>query len=476
MAENSTLPSELKRLRGALLGLLAAYRSAFRQERVYWRAAALVLAEVLAFARHTTTQLLLALGLPDGDWSSWYRLWSVPRFRAEPVAAILLEQTLAHLSPRAKAYVVGVDQVRLWRHSQKMPGTGWARAAGTAVFRPGLARAQRFVHGAWLTPIWNGFSRAIPLRLLPAFTPKAVPASSPARKEWEAALDYIGWVRAQLDRLGRTQLRLLVLADGAYDAVGLWRALPAGVTLLARCAKNRALYAVPQPERKRRGRKRKYGKRQPTPSEQLRARTGWQHCRVRVRGHWRELTYRLSGPCLRQTAAEQPLFLLVVKGEQWQQSSRRKRREPAFYLVNALWRAGGWHLPFSAPELLAWAWQRWELEVAHRELKSGLGLGEKQCWNRVAVEASVQWTGWVYGLLLLAGYQAWGLQGGPATPARWWRGARRWSLTTLWRSLRTSFWGANEFHALWSPTPHDWPKKEAWLAAHLNAALGAARI
>ena len=53
--------------------------------------------------------------------------------------------------------------------------------------------------------------------------------------------------------------------------------------------------------------------------------------------------------------------------------------------------------------------QRWEIEVCHRELKASFGLGDKQCWNPYAAVASVQWTAWVYSLLLLAGYRTWGL-------------------------------------------------------------------
>jgi hypothetical protein len=475
--QHNTLPAALLRLRTTLLELLAEYRPAFRQERVYRRAAALVLAEIFAFARHTTTQLLLALGLPAADWSAWYRLWSRPRFRPAVAAARLVRQTLVHVPPDAPVYVVGVDQVHRRRHSLRLPGSGWAKAAGTAVFRPGLARAQRFVHGAWLTPLWNGFSRAVTLRLLPAFTPKAVPAHTPPRKEWEAARDFIAWVRARLDAAGRAAQRLLVLGDGAYDTVELWRALPAQVSLLVRTAKNRVLRALPEPNP--RGRKRKYGAPLPTPSAQLHGRTGWQRGALQVRGHRRELTYRVVGPCLRERVPERPLFLLVVKGQTWKQGRRRptrKQRQPAFYLVNAAWRDGGWQLPLPALELLSWAWQRWELEVAHRELKSGLGLGEKQCWNRLSAEVSVAWTGWVYGLLVLAGYAAWGLSGGPATPARWWTGAPRWSLSTLWRSLRMSLWGAAEFRACWSPSGDDWPKMDDWLAAQFNAGLGAARI
>jgi hypothetical protein len=473
--QDNTLPADLVQLRHTLLELLAAYRPAFGQARVYRRAVALVLGEVFAFARHTTTQLLLALGLPAADWSAWYRLWSRPRFVPERAAAILFRQTLHQVPPEAPVYAAGVDQTHRHRHSHTFPGAGWAKAAGTAVFRPGLARAQRFVHGAWLTPTWNGYSRAVTLRLLPAFTPKAVPAASPPRKEWEAAREFIGWVRRQLDQCGRTAQWLLVLGDGAYDTVDLWRALPERVVLLARCAKNRVLRARPSgPDRRR-----KYGPRQRAPQDQLHERTGWQSTTVRVRGYDRRLTYRVVGPCLRERVPARPLYLLVVKGQTWKQGQRhptRKQRQPAFYLVNAVWRAGRWQLPLPAPELLAWAWQRWELEVAHRELKSGLGLGEKQSWSRRGAEVAVQWTGWVYGLLVLAGYVAWGLAGGPAAPARWWRGAPRWSLTTLWRSLRQSFWGAAPFRAVWSPTGDDWPTTEAWLAGQLNAVLAAARI
>ncbi|MDQ7033338.1 MAG: hypothetical protein Q9P01_00420, partial [Anaerolineae bacterium] len=31
--------------------------------------------------------------------------------------------------------------------------------------------------------------------------------------------------------------------------------------------------------------------------------------------------------------------------------------------------------------LMFWMWQRWEVEVCHRELKSNFGLGNKQCHN-----------------------------------------------------------------------------------------------
>ena len=66
-----------------LLEVLAAYRSAFQQERPYRRCVALVFGSVFAFARHTISQVLLALGVTERDWSAWYRLFSEPRVDIE---------------------------------------------------------------------------------------------------------------------------------------------------------------------------------------------------------------------------------------------------------------------------------------------------------------------------------------------------------------------------------------------------------
>ncbi|MGH3086989.1 MAG: hypothetical protein ACRDSJ_06675 [Rubrobacteraceae bacterium] len=62
-------------------------------------------------------------------------------------------------------------------------------------------------------------------------------------------MDAIGWPRERMDALGRSLQRLLVVADGAYCASKLFKKLPEGVVLLARCAKNRALYESPLPEK-----------------------------------------------------------------------------------------------------------------------------------------------------------------------------------------------------------------------------------
>jgi hypothetical protein len=242
--KDSTNSTETPRLLEALLELIEAHRPAFRQERTYRRSMGLVIGELFSFARHTVTQGLLALGLTDGDWSAWYRLFSRGRFEEEQLANCLLAETLAHVTVE-EAYVIATDGVQIPRSSRKMPGTSWLKAPRTPVFRVGIHRAQRFLHGAWLTPLAEGFSRAIPLRFLPAFTEKAVPSLASPCREWQAGLQLVDWVRRQLDQLGRASQEILLVTDGSYDVLDYWRGLPERTIAAIRCAKNRVLYELP---------------------------------------------------------------------------------------------------------------------------------------------------------------------------------------------------------------------------------------
>ena len=314
-----------------LLALLEQHRRAFRQERSYWRVVGLVLGELFNFGRHTVTQGLMALGLTDEDWSGWYRLFSRGRYAELRVARIFFRETLPHTLPD-EPYVVGVDGVQIPRSSLKMAGTSWLKAPRTPVFKVGIHRAQRFVHGAWLTPLEAGYSRAIPLRFLPAFPPKAKPAPVAPQREWEAGLAFLSWTRQALDEAGRPEQLLLTLADGAYDTLNFWRGLPARTVLAVRTARNRRLYDLPErpvgP-----GRPPSYGALAPHPGEWLHRGLTWQNREVPVRGRTIVMRFQVLGPFVREGLPECPLFLIVVKGMHRQVGKRKPRwhhRKPAF--------------------------------------------------------------------------------------------------------------------------------------------------
>lgn len=96
-----------------------------------------------------------------------------------------------------------------------------------------------------------------------------------SRKGWEAALDAIRWLRGQLGAANRVDQRLLVVGDGGYCVADLFRELPHGVDMMARCARNRALYELPHHEGCKRGRRDKYGDKARKPHQWLAGRSGW---------------------------------------------------------------------------------------------------------------------------------------------------------------------------------------------------------
>jgi len=437
---------------------------------------ALILGQLFCFARRTITQALVALGLTNHDWSSFYKVFNESRIDYEELTGCFLSETLGHM-PETEPYVAVVDGVQVPRHSRKMPGTSWLKNPRNPPSKPGSHRAQRFLHlAALLPPTEAGYSRALPLRWEPAFPEKAVlPEGMEPRKEWEAALDTLRWLRRRLDAAGRTAQELLIVGDGGFCVADLLRELPRQTALMVRCAKNRNLYQLPGPEEPRQGPKRKYGQKARKPHQWLSERSGWRQARFMVRGREVRPRYRVEGPFVLKKAAEQPVFLIAVKGHR-RSGGRRLYRHPAFFVVSACWDAQRWVMPFSAKELLCTGSARWEIEVAHKECKSSLGLGEIQCWSKLGAILAVQWQAWVYAVLVLAGYRAWGLGKGPIRPpGRWWNGSGRWSLDTLWRGYRAELWGTEEFRTVSTATTDGWPEKDGLLASMGNAVAGSLR-
>jgi hypothetical protein len=203
------------------------------------------------------------------------------------------------------------------RHSWKMPGTSWMKSPRTPPFKPGSHRAQHFFHlAALLPPFEEGYTKALPLRWEPAFPEKAVlPEGMERRKEWEAALDAIRWLRGQLDATDRTAQRQMVVGVGGFCAADLFRKLPHGVDLMARCARNRALYELPHNEGYGRGRRRKYGEKAKKPHEWLSEHSGWRRAEFILRDRPVRPRYRVEGPFVLEKAAKRPVFLIRDKPE-----------------------------------------------------------------------------------------------------------------------------------------------------------------
>ena len=386
----------------------------------------------------------------------------------------MLQEILTE-QPIHAPFVIGSDGFHVPRNSETMPGSGWMKGINTASFKPGIERGQRFVETSWLTPLHNGYSRAVPLRCLSAFTEKAVASKSdPPRKEVAAALESMAWIRAVMDRSGRQEQRIVSLNDGNFDTLDFWPGLPDNTVAIVRTARNRSLYYLPAADAHG---NRLYGDKAPSPHKWLKKRKGFKRRKICVRGRQRPMRYRVEGPFVREGLASVPLFLIVIGGGKRPKGSRRTRYYPCFFLVSAgQAEDGSWQFPLPIETILAWLWQRWELEIVHRQLKTGLGLGEKQCWNDCATVSSVQWTVWVYSLMLLAGIRAWGDEPGKKPPGAWRKQPNRWSFNTLCRGFRSEMWRTANFRATWTWSRGNWPENEALWHSLFNSVLASVRL
>lgn len=456
-----------------MMRLLALCKAECGQERVFNRVLALVMAELFVFGRHTVTQLLMTLGLVEEDWSAWYRLFSKGRFAEERKSAVLLREMLQEVDEKER-FVMGVDGFHVPRASKTMPGSGWMKGLNTASFKPGIERGQRFVEGSWLTPLSNGYSRAVPMRCLSAFTAKAEACEGEEpRTEVAAGLEILQWTRAEMDAAGRQEQELLTLNDGSYDSLEFWAGLPERTTAIVRTARNRCLYHLPADDAHG---NRKYGDKAPAPHEWLKKRKGFNRKQVTIRARQRPMRYRIEGPFLRDGLSHIPLMLVVIGGGKRPIGSRRKNYKPCFFLVSAVQQDGVWLPAIPLNDLLAWLWQRWELEIAHRQMKTGLGLGEKQCWNDRSTVATVQWSVWVYALMLLSGIRAWGNSAGSKPPGLWRSAPKRWSFNTLTRAFRSEMWLHSDFRATWTWSRDNWLTNEPLWDNLFNSTLASVRL
>jgi hypothetical protein len=486
MNNDNTQSKVVPELVAEFVRLLEGQCANYKQKRVYLRVMRLVMGMVLGTGRRTVTQALLALGQGAGSWHAYYRLFSYERFKEELAARLLVLETLQHVAEE-QVYAIAMDGTSIVRSSLQMAGTMWSPGTQTAKFDRGLERMQRFLTCAWLTPLMEGYSRAIPLRFLPIFAPSAVlPDGMTACREWEGGLKFIDWLRKELDHAGRQQQRMLVLVDTAFETIEMWKQLPEEVILLVCTRRNRRLYWWPKAE-KRVGRPAVYGEKAPCPADFWRQQgkaAHWTETSTNVRGVQRRMRYRIIGPVVREDVPGVPLFLIVLGGYHLVIGKRRKKNvtvRPRAYLINTqvTLLADGerkFELPLPLEEMLAWLWQRWEVEVTHREMKSGFGVGDIQAWNPKAAVLSVQFSAWVYALLMLTGLALWGMSDAPPPVGKWRRTVKRWSITNLLAHLRTAILGQPEFKACWLHPKDDPLDIQTWFAALNNSLATSGRL
>jgi hypothetical protein len=239
----------------------------------------------------------------------------------------------------------------------------------------------------------------------------------------------MGQLRLELDLAGGEKKILVLAVDGSFCNRTCLRAPRDRTELIARARKDAVLCA-----RAAEGSRRFYDTEKFTP-EQVRqdAAQPWKQTKVFYGGKWRKVRYKEVAPVYWQGGAGRcPLRLLVVAPTPYRKRKSRKLyyRKPAFLLTT--------DLKDSVKQLLQIYFDRWQIEVNHRDEKDTLGVGQAQLWNVKAVPKQPVLAVAAYSALLLASLIAFGAERGAAYAAmpKWRRKAYRPSCLDLITLLR----------------------------------------
>jgi len=365
-----------------------------------------------SFGRRTISRAIWAQGHQHRDWSAEYRLHA----RANWQPADLFQPILSRALPLCKGRYVAIalDDTRLRKTGLKIPTVAYGRDPMSPKFRFNLMLGLRFLHAALLVPLYRqskASPRALPIRFIET-PPLKKPRRTASDQEWAAfrqaarkqnlstsALQLIDGLRSAVDEAGARHKKLLVVGDNGFCNRTLFGIASERVELIARARRDIRL-CRPAPVAGRSV----YDTVKFTP-EQVRhdEHRAWQKARIFYGGQWRKIRFKeISGVLWQSGARQRPLRLFVIAPLPYYVPSRGRNhyRNPAFLLTT--------DLKGTPRELLQPYFDRWQIEVNHRELKDTLGVGQAQLTSIRSVPRQPAFAVAAYSALMLAGLVALG--------------------------------------------------------------------
>lgn len=455
-------PQGPRSLLACFLEIVADWEAVFPQSRTYLRAVRQALGTLICLGRRTLSRIIWTNGGAHKDWRADYFFFSRSKWNPAQLFTPILQRALPWCPGR---YIgVAIDDTRLRKTGARIPQAFYQRDPLSPKFHVNLMLGLRFLQASLLVPLFRRAkvgARALPIafeevsvvkhprRRLPKRKPskgKRTGPLSPLELEWKqyrAAqkahslstrfVDLMRRLRSTFDACGAAQKILLLAVDGSFCNRTVFTAVVQGVELIARARKDIKLCF-----RAETGSRRFYGQHKLTPEQvRLDDSRAWKTTKIFYGGKRRKVEYKeVTGIFWQGGARKRPLRLLVVRPTRYRKrlSGRYYYRRPAYLLTTVV--------HGTVCQLLQIYFDRWQIEVNHREEKDTLGVGQAQLWNVISVPKQPAFAVASYSALLLASLQAFGAERGKAYAAlpKWRRRAARPSaldLTTLLRKEMT---------------------------------------
>lgn len=429
-------------LLAAFVDIVRDWHSVFPQKRSTVRAIRQALGSLVCLGRRTLTRIIWTNGGQNRSWGAEYFLHSRCRWEPQRLFAPVLERALTLC--RGRYVGVAADDTRLHKTGLCIEQAFFQRDPLSPPFHVNLMLGLRFLQASLLVPLYRHAqvgARALPIRFQEASRIKR-PGRKATAEEWKsyrfAVRQYnlsqkfvtmMRELRSALDTAGASLKILLMAADGSFCNRTVFAASAERTEIIARARKDAVLcFRAPA------GSRRFYDVNKFTP-EKVRQddSVAWKATKIFYGGKRRRVRYKeVTAIYWQGGSRRRVLRLLVVAPTPYRKrkSSRLYYRQPAYLLTT--------DLKGHARTLLQTYFDRWQIEVNHREEKDTIGVGQAQLWNEVSVPKQPVLAVASYSALLLASLRAFGAERGAAYAAlpKWRKNARRPSCLDLIALLR----------------------------------------
>ena len=393
-----------------IVAILLHWNKVFAQQRTSQRAIKQALSSVCVIGRRTIARSYL-VQQELRDWSSEYKLLSrspwLPQDLFDPIFKDAIQMCPGKLLP------LGTDDTRLRKTGKKILSAHWGRDPLSPPFHLNLQYGLRFLHTSVLLPLHE--NQPVSARALPVFFQQVAPVKKPGKratpqqkhayreaiKQRNLSTEAVGMMkqlRDKADVLGGQAKTLAFALDGSFCNRRVFKADLERTILIARCRKDAKLcWPV------RQGR-RLYSKEVFTPDQVLKDELRpWQQTTIFHGGKIRKLYYKEVKHVLwRPAGADRRLRLIVVRPTPYRKSKKgRLLYRQAAYLLTT-------DLETQARKLVQIYFDRWQVEVAHKELKDNFGMGQAQVRVAQAVSRQPVLQVATYSAMHLAALKAWG--------------------------------------------------------------------
>jgi DDE superfamily endonuclease len=416
--------------------ITAGWADVFATAATCARAVRQALGGLLCLGRRTLTGIIYTNGGERAPFAADYHLHS----RAKWSAQGLFDTIWKHALPLLKGNVIGVamDDTKLHKTGRCIKQAFYQRDPMGPAFHTNLILGLRFLQGSLLVPdTTEDASQRMATRALPIHfeevsrvkrpnkkaTPEEVAAWKVASKKQNlstAAVQTMRSIRAALDKAGAALKTLILAVDGGFCNKACFGTVIERTELLARARKDARLCFQAEPTTK--GPKSFYSKTKFTPESVRQDETrAYESSEVFYGGKPRPVRFKEVSKVYWQGGAKRrELRLIVVAPTPYQKrkSGKMYYRQAAYLLTT--------DLTTSVAELLQIYFDRWQIEVNHREEKDTLGVGQAQLWNERSVPKQPVLAVAAYSALMLAGLLAFGPKRTDAyEPLPIWRSTRQ---------------------------------------------------